>query len=96
MIPGGLNGNKSWSSFQLVGDHDRGGGALARTGSGGEGGAGHGGGGTLGMVHIAWPGQVRDTAGGLDTSCATCEGLQLQIAGILQAVVIGQRGLCSC
>ena len=48
------------------------------------------------MVHIAWPGQVRDTAGGLDTSCATCEGLQLQIAGILQAVVIGQRGLCSC
>ena len=35
MIPGGLNGNKSWSSFQLGGDHDRRGGAL--TGGRGDG-----------------------------------------------------------
>ncbi len=97
MIPGGLNGNKSWSSFQLGGDHDRRGGAL--TGGRGDGRAGHLGG-TQGVVHIAGPGQVRgggdrDTAGGLDTSLATWEGLQLQIARILQAVVIGQIGLCS-
>ena len=100
MIPGGLNGNKSWSGFQLVGDHDRSRGALTRTRGRGDWGTWHLGG-THGVVHIAGLGHVRggwdrDTAGGLDTSCATCEGLQLKTARVLEAVVIGQVGLGSC